>query len=883
MKEHLWHTLPLEEVFEKLITTQSGLSDEVAQQRLSEVGRNVLPRKKRSSWMSVLWNQFKSPLIYILLIAGGVKLVMREHLDSAVILAAVFVNTIIGFIQENKAENALEKLHSFISYNAKVRRNGVYTSINSQELVPGDVITLEAGDRVPADGRIISASDMEINEASLTGESAPVIKKAGVVGKGAIVGDRSNMIHMGTVVTKGFGTVLITSTGSETQIGEIASLINEAQEDPTPLQLQMQQLGKFLSYLILGIAIFIVLEGLWRGFDVIEIFETAIAVVVAAIPEGLVVSITVILTLGMQHILREKALVRKLVATETLGSTSVICSDKTGTLTEGVMEVTQLYVGAGSEGMSLEPSGAIAIDRYDDVKRALEIGVLCNDADIHINGEEVKMMGDSTDIALLKGARAFNQDKDKIRSAYQRITELPFNSDVKYMVSLHEYDDTHNIMCIKGAPEVVIGLTTGYHERNAKHIFSSKKKDGVLEVNREMTAQGLRVLAVAYKLVSKEHVTIHPIKDSKSFVFAGLFAMKDPLRKESKSTLHYTAAAGIRTVIITGDHKLTVSFIAQELGYTITDSNVVEGVELDDWSDEELFERVQHIDIYARVSPRHKIRIVEAWKKRGEVVAMLGDGVNDAPALKAADIGVAVGSGTDVAKETADIVLLDDNFKTIVMAIKRGRVIFDNIRKVTLYLLASSFSEVMLVVLALAFGYPLPITAIQILYINIITDSFPHLALAFEPAEPDVMQRKPRKKTEGIINKEMKFLIFGAGLVADFILFGIFLYLFYQGLPMDHVRTVMFFALAFNTLLYVFTTKSLTQPLYKINVLNNKYLLLAVLMGILIQLGAYFITPLRYALDITTLTSTDWIIIAGATFIKIICIEVGKIFFYKKS
>ncbi len=882
MSTTTFHNLSADDVLASVNSSAQGLATDEAARRLAEHGANALPQKRRASRLQVLLNQIKSPLIYILIIAGALKLALRDMLDASVIFTAVFVNSVIGYFQENKAENALEKLHNFISYHATALRDNEKTRLDSRDLVVGDIVFLDAGDRVPADGRLLRINDLEVNEASLTGESVPVAKSINSVDVGALVGDRTNMVHMGTVVTKGHGLFVVTGTGLHTELGEVAGLINETQEEPTPLQRRMERFGRLLSMAVLGIAIFIVLEGLWRSFDLLEIFEIAVAVAVASIPEGLVVSITVILTLGMQRILKEKALVRRLVATETLGSTSIICSDKTGTLTQGSMAVSHIVLGSSAkDALTLTKGGAATIHDYDDLKRAIEIALLANDAEILREDGEVKEVGDPTETALLHVAPEYQMDYNKIRVAYPRLDDIPFDSEAKFMASLHEFDAEHNIVMIKGAPEVLLELSSFHHRQTAKKALSAARKEYVLTRNDELTEQGLRVLAVAYKLVPKSTTKLSE-QQLKALVYTGLFAMEDPLREESKSTLKYTQAAGIRTVIITGDHKKTVATIARQLGFVITDTNIIEGRELDGWTDEELRERVRDIDVYARVSPRHKIRIVNAWQSHGEVVAMLGDGVNDAPALKAADIGVAVGSGTDVAKETSDIVLLDDNFKTIVMAIKQGRIIFDNIRKVTLYLLVDSFAEVVLVVGALALGYPIPITATQILFVNIMSDGFPHLALAFEPGERDIMKRKPRPKNEGILDKELKFLIFIVGLVTDIGLFGIFFYLFEQGYAIEHIRTIIFMALAFNSLLFVFSVKSLNKPLWKIDFFNNPYIFVAVALGIAVQLGAYFTPLVHNALGLVWLTRADWLLILAAASLKIIAIEIGKVFFYTK-
>ncbi len=884
MNKFLWHNLPEKEIFELLKSDKNGLSQKEARQRLKKYGFNKLPEKQKMSWFSVLLNQFKSPLIYILILAALVSFFLQQYIDMGVILAAVFINTIVGFIQENKAEETLAHLKKIVSYKSKVLRGGEEINIDSSQLVLGDILLLEAGDRVPADGRIFELNDFQVNEASLTGESMPINKEVGRLEKGAPMAERKNMVFMGTVVTRGRAKVIITGTGIKTNLGEIAQLVKETKEERTPLQLKLVKFSKTLGYIVLVACLFIFILGVLLGQNVFSMFETAVAIAVAAIPEGLLVAVTIILTVGMQRILRKKALVRRLIAAETLGSTSVICSDKTGTLTEGVMRVAYLLTGHCDLDKDLvHLDGKKTEHEFPDHYYLLSAGVICNNTVISQSKTELKeeFIGDSTETALLKAGFDSGLDYKELRDKNKRFDEIPFSTEIKYMATLNKKDDEHNIIYIKGAPEKILSFCSAVKIKGEEKRLTDELKAEILKNFNELTSKGLRVLGAAYKIVDKDKKTLQE-KDIEGFVFMGVFALKDPLRKEAKSTIDLCKLAGIYPVIITGDHRLTVKAIAQEIGMEVDDANILEGVDLDKMSDEELKKKVKEIKIYARVSPKHKLRIVNAWQAQGEVVAMLGDGVNDAPALKTADIGVALGSGTDVAKETADIILLDDNFKTIVEAVKQGRIIFDNIRKVIVYLLADSFTEMILIVGALIFRLPLPISALQILYINIIDDGFPNVALTFEPGESDVMEQKPRGKNEPILNSEMKFLIFIIGIFTDIVLFGLFIYLLNSGHEMAHVRTIIFTALALDSLLYIFSAKSLRRNIWDINPFSNRYLLLAVGFGLALQLFALYTPFMREILDLTILNMQEWSIIIGLALVKISAIEMGKYIFIHK-
>jgi P-type Ca2+ transporter type 2C len=885
MNKFLWHNLSDKEVFELLKASKNGLTQKEVDERLKKYGPNKLPEEKRISWFFVLLNQFKSPLIYILLVAAFISFILHELVDMWVILAAVFINTIVGFIQEIKAEKALAALKKYISYKSKVLRDGVEMNINSTKLVIGDILLLEPGVRIPADARIFELNDLQVNEASLTGESMPVGKENIVLDKGASIGDRKNMVFMGTTVTRGRAKAIVTGTGIKSQLGEIAQLVGETKDEQTPLQLKLAKFSQKLGLLVLAASVFLFVFGVVLGEEVFIMFEVAVAVAVAAIPEGLIVAVTIILTVGMQRILKKKALVRKLVAAETLGSTSVICTDKTGTLTEGVMRVSQILTGCcdmKKDVIDIDEKKKMD-DKISDHYQLLKAGVVCSNALISSKEDslEEEFIGDPTESALLRAGINGGLDYKKLRKENDRIAEIPFSTEIKYMATLNKGANQNNIIYLKGAPEKVLNFCSQIEINGEAKKLTKELKKQVLDNFDELTSKGLRVLAAGYKPVKKTQKELAET-DINDFIFLGVFALKDPLRKDAKRTIALCKSAGIKPVIITGDHRLTVKAIAEEIGLDVKAENILEGKDMDKISDEELREIVKDINVYARVSPKHKLRIVNAWQSHGHVVAMLGDGVNDAPALKASDIGVAVGSGTDVAKETADIVLLDDNFKIIVSAVKQGRVIFDNIRKVIVYLLSDSFTELILIAGSLIARLPMPITALQILYINIVDDGFPNVALTFEPAEKGVMKQKPRKKDEPILNSEMKFLIFIIGIVTDLILFALFIYLLKIDYAIDHIRTIMFTALAFDSLLYVFSAKSLRQNIWHMKLFDNKILLLAVAVGAGLQLFALYTPFMREAFDLVLLSSSEWLIIGGLAFVKISAIEAGKYIFITK-
>ncbi len=894
-----WHSLTAREILTKLKSSRRGLTSEEAKVKLKKVGLNILPKDNKFSNLKILISQFKSPLVYILLIAAAISFLLGEFIDGGVILMAVFINTIVGFIQESKAEKALGKLKEMVERKALVLRDGIEKEIATKFLVPGDVIILRAGDRIPADGRILEAHEFRVNEASLTGESVPVDKTSKVLnlsaaGKQSKEKEKNNLVYMGTVVTRGRAEAVVFATGVKTRFGEIAKLLKETKKELTPLQEKLKKFSQSFGIITLFLCLIIIIIGLWRGYDFFEIFTVAVAIAVAAVPEGLLVAVTVVLAIGMQRILKKRSLVRKLIAAETLGSTTVICTDKTGTLTEGKMQVDHILTGESELFLSSDKknnnSSNYHQEKREDHLAALKIALLCNNAIIENPDDELsswRIHGDYTEKALLLAAINAGLNPEKIKKEDFRLEEIPFDSERKYMATLNRSKDERKTIYVKGAPEEILN-------RSRYILISGKSKELKEEMARslkrrqnELSKKGLRVLAVAYrKLKNNEVLDFNEETEEgniNNLIFVGFLALKDPLREGARQTLKQAREAGIKTVMITGDYKLTAKAIANELGMAVGDKNILEGRELDELSNKEFLKRVSEIKVYARVSPAHKTRIVDAWQARGEVVAMTGDGVNDAPALKSADIGVALGSGTDVAKETADLVLMDNNFKTILMAIEQGRIIMENIKKIILYLLSDSFSELILISASLIFLIDketgraiLPLTAAQILWINIITDGFPNAALTVEPTDDGIMKEPPRKKGEPLIDLEMKSLIAIISVFTAFSVMAIFWFVLKTTGSLEEARTVAFVALGIDSLLYVFSCRSLKHSILKINPFSNPYLIAAVIGGLLLQLTAVYLPFFQKIFKTVPLSLSDWGLIMAVCLGVIFVIEVIK-------
>jgi len=889
MEKILWHALPLTKVFSELETDKHGLKSTEVEKRLKKNGLNKLPEEKKFSGISILLAQFKSPLIFVLVGAAIISFLLRDAIDTAIILIAIFINTILGFYQENKASKAVAYLKKLINLKAKILRDGQEIEISAEKIVPGDIIFLEPGDKIPADCRLIKIDNLEIIEASLTGESAPSDKNSENLEKGTPLADRENMVYSGTIVSKGKGLAVVCNTGINTELGQITQMVTETPEGKTPLQQQLSSFSATLTYIVIAICAIIVTIGKFQGRTIFGfgdearegMLNTAAAIAVAAIPEGLLISVTAILALGMQAILRHKALVRKLIAAETLGSVSIICTDKTGTLTEGEMQVSQIVTLEQDVifKKNLKYQNSSVLKNHDLI---LKICLLCNDAVIENPNEELqdwKILGGPTEKALLLAAIQSGIPIKELKKQQPRLLEIPFDSEIKYMATLNELDKAKNVVYVKGAPEKILEMSTQLRMGAKKESITDQKLKILKSKYEKFTSQGLRVLAFAYKQIPADD-QIELADELNDLIFIGFVALKDPLRPETKETFELARQAGIRPIIITGDHKLTAKAIVLELGLKVNQDNILTGDELDKISDDELAKKIKNIDIYARVEPRHKLRIISAWQKSGEIVAMTGDGINDAPAIKAADIGIALGSGTDVAKETSDMILLDNNFKTIIAAVEQGRVIFDNIKKVILYLLSDSFSEMILIIGALLLNMPLPILPAQIIWINLIADGLPNLALTFEPGEKEVMKEKPRKKNEKILDKEMKILIFIIGICTNLILLALFIFLLTSNqYTLLHIRTLIFAVVGIDSLLYVFSCRSLRHSVWTKNPFSNLYLLVAVVLGFILMILAIQQPHLQKIFNTESLELTDWLLVVSLSVIQIIGIEITKYYF----
>ena len=887
-----FHSKKIETCLCELKTSANGLAQAEVDKRVKKYGANKLAEEKPLGRMAILINQFKSPLIYILLAAGLIALILREHVDAGVIFGAVLLNTIIGYFQENKANQALTKLKQLVEHKALVLRGGHEIKIDSSLITVGDIIILRTGNRIPADARLIEAVGLKINEASLTGESIPSIKDTAPTAMGVALADRENMVYAGTVAVRGMGKAVVTAVGEKTEIGQIAKLVSGTVEEKTPLQSRLSKFSSLLGILTATICLLIVAIGVWQGRELFEMFIIAVAIAVAAIPEGLTVAVTVILVLGMQRILHQKALTRKLIAAETLGSTTVICIDKTGTLTEGKMSVAHIVI--GEKEFELNSLGSRQnSEEAKIVSLALQTAMMCNDAVIENPDDELadwRVIGAPTEMALLSAAAQSGLDRNKLLKVERKVDELPFVSENKFMITLHKKGPDNYILYEKGAPEKLLDKSVNFYHQGKKYKINKKERNKLNKTYEKLTNKGLRVIGVAVRYLATQPPLLNKrggvdgagvdwLQIDNNLTFIGFIALKDPLRPEAKETIQICRQAGIRPIIITGDHRLTARAIALEVGIKAGAENIMIGAELDKISDNKLKKLVKKIDIYARVSPHHKLRIVNALQKRGEVVAMTGDGINDSPALKAADIGLSLGTGTDVAKEASDIILLDNNFKTIVSAIRQGRIIFANIRKVITYLISDSFSEVILIVGSILMGMPLAVLPAQILWINIVNDGLPDFSLAFEKGDKNIMRDKPIKREEPIINNEMKAIVFGVGITRDLLILGLFIWFYRMGADINYLRTVLFAILGAKSLMSIFSLRSFHQPIWRLNPLSNLYLAGAVAISFTLLLLAIYWPPLQSILATVPLDKSIWLVILSIGLFGIIMIEFVKYWF----
>lgn len=863
-----WHSMGVKEVFKELGSDINGLTEEGAKKRLGEFGYNELVRKKRTTALEIFLGQFKNFLIIILLAAIFISIMIGEYIDAAVILLIVILNAVLGFLQEYRAEKSLEALQRMISPEMRIVRDGRIFKIPVKNLVPGDIIHIEEGDKIPADSRLIEISNLKVDESALTGESIPVEKNSHVIDLKTPLPERKNMVFTGTAVVYGRGIAIVTETGMSTEFGKIAGMLQTVKKEKTPLQARLDHLGKQIGILVLLISGIIFAVGILKQINPLSIFLTAVSLAVAAIPEGLPAVVTITLALGLNRMVKRNAIVRKLPAVETLGSTTVICSDKTGTLTRNEMTVRRIYVNddvISVTGEGYKPDGEFYTDNKkfkneEDMRFLLRISALCNNSYIDKKNDKL-FIGDPTEISLMVAAAKADLWQDELSKKYPRIAEVPFDSKRKRMTTIHG-GDSEVVAYMKGAPDIVIELCAGILRNGGEEILDNEERTKILGINDQFAGDALRVLAVAYRrnLTDAEEFNADDIE--KDFIFVGLLGMIDPPREDAKKAVEIARNAGICSVMITGDQKLTAIAVGREMDLFRDGYKVIEGTQLDDMGDDELESIVNDVAIYARVSPEHKLRIVKALKKRGHMVAMTGDGVNDAPALKESDIGIAMGiTGTDVTKEASDMILMDDNFSSIVAAIEEGRGIYDNIKKFVKFLLTSNLSEVLVIFLAIMIGFKdnvLPLIPVQILWVNLITDGLPALALGVDPNEPDVMRRRPRNPKEKIFGKSDILNLF---FVSSIITVGVLLmFSSYLGTG-DFIKaqTVAFTTLVMFEIFYALSCRSEKRTLLEVGILSNKYLILAAISSILLQLAVVEIPLLQAAFRTTPLSLLDWL------------------------
>ncbi len=911
-----WHTMQIDEVLGNLDTNaDTGLGLTEAEGRLRKYGHNQLEEKEGVSPIMLFLSQFNDFIVWVLIAAAIVSGFMGEWVDALAIIAIVIINAIIGFIQEYRAEKSLAALQKMSAPFSKVLRNGEMHSIPSRDIVPGDIALLEAGDYVPADGRLCSSFSLRTQEASLTGESTPVGKSTEPLLNSSLpIGDRENMMFMGTSVTSGKGMCVIVATGMHTELGKIAGLIQEAGKEETPLQRKLEVFGKKLVYLCLGIVTIVFLLELWRKDPLLEAFLTSVSLAVAAIPEGLPAIVTIALALGVQRMVKRHVLIRKLPSVETLGCATVICSDKTGTLTQNEMTVRKIFAngktfdvsgtGYTPEGNFVSNSMPLSEIEQQAVKKVLEIGVLCNNAYLKKDNNTWKIIGDPTEGAILSVAGKAGIWKEELEKRLPLLSEIPFDSDRKKMSTIRNTPDSL-LVCEKGAADVILKDCTKIYLEGEIRKLTENDIQSISNENNKMAGAALRVLGTAFKQFGHEMINQDPDSIERDMIFAGLLAMMDPPRPEVKDAVVTCYDAGITTVMITGDHKNTARAIGEELGFLGKNSKAIDGMELDNLSDNDLEKEVSQIAVYARVSAEHKLRIVKAWKKQGDVVAMTGDGVNDAPAVKEASIGVSMGiTGTDVTKEASDMVITDDNFASIVAAVEEGRGIYDNIKKSIHYLLSCNAGEILTMLFASIFNLPLPLFPIQILWINIATDGLPALALGVDPVDPDIMKRPARRSTEQIVDKKLGSLIIFQGFLIAFSTLFAYLYVLYdtscatlgclhwftnEVLPcalsgdLDRARTVAFSVMVVSQLFHSFNCRNARLSLFKVGVFANKKLLLATGLSLAMQIAIVYTPYLENVFKVTPLDLKDWITVFGFSSFTFVIMEIIKSFKRKNT
>ena len=890
-----WYNKGIQAISEELSAdVKKGLSKEEIAGRIEKYGYNELKEKEKESVWVKIGKQLKDFLVVTLIIASIVSGMVGEISDAIVIIAIVIVNAVLGVVQEGKAEKAMEALKKMSAPNARVLRSGHIEIIPAKNLVPGDVVFIEAGDSIPADMRLIESSNLKVEEASLTGESVPSEKDAGKAFDAEVsIGDRLNMAYMSTIVTYGRGKGIVVNTGTNTEIGRIAEAIQTFEDETTPLQQKLNELGKLLGLACLIICVIVFAIGFMRGGDILEMFLVSVSLAVAAIPEGLPAVVTIVLALGMKRMVQRNAIVRKLLAVETLGCVTVICSDKTGTLTQNEMTVVRAFTDGNIykiSGQGYNPAGEITFEdekinpeTEPGLKLLLSAGVLCNDSTLEQKDAKENLwgiIGDPTEGALVVAGAKAGYDKAKMNEGHVRIEEIPFDSERKMMTTFHDNFKQNKIVSFtKGAPDIILGRCSKMLQNGSVIDLTEAMKQQIAKVNSEFAGNALRVLAFTYREYDKLPEAISSDSIEKDLVFIGLMGMIDPARVEAFEAIKTCKEAGIKPVMITGDHKDTAVAIAAELGLMEEHSGVLTGNELDKFSDEELFNRVGNTSVYARVSPEHKVRIVEMLKKRGHIAAMTGDGVNDAMALKKADIGVSMGiTGTDVAKGTADIILMDDNFATIVSAVEEGRIIYSNIRKFVFFLLSCNIAEIFIIFLSILFNMPIPLVPIQLLWLNLVSDSFPALALGTEAGEPGIMKKKPRDTKEPILNKSLSTGILILSIAQTAAVLTAFRWaLNNYNKDLEIARTLAFTTLVVVELFMAFTCRSERYPVIKLGIFSNRALVLATITSFVLGIAVLYIPFLQPIFKTVSLGIRDWVMILLLSIIPVLTGEIYKL------
>jgi len=894
-----WHAMTIEEVLATLKTSPEGLSQEEAEKRLEQYGPNELRAGKKRSVLLLFLRQFKSFLILILLIAVGLSLatgwvktggnLMAAHeelVDAITITAIVIACAILGFVEEYRSERALELLREMAAPTARVIRDGEERVIPARELVPGDIVVLHMGDKVPADLRLIEEANLRMNEAVLTGESTPVDKETYPLPADTPLSDRINMAFSGTTVVYGRGKGVVVATGMNTEFGKIAALVEEIKEEVTPLEKRTAEIGRWLGALSLAVCFVVAGLGVLRGYDIMEMVLWGISLAVAAVPEALPAVVTGALAIGVREMAKRRAIVRHLPAVETLGCTSIICSDKTGTMTKGEMTVRRIYY-AGKfievTGVGYEPKGEFfsleskeKIDPLADegLSLLLRAAALCNDASLAMEDGRYVIRGDTTEGALVVLAVKAGMDVEGERRRLPRIGEVPFTSERKRMTTVHELPDGAIHAYMKGAPEIVLEKCDYIWDGDGPRPITEEDKERIMAANEEMASQALRNLAIAYKPLEEKRGEYDESIEMGDFIFLGIVGMIDPPREEVREAIGLCKKAGIKVSMVTGDHLLTAVAVAKELDMDVR--RALTGAELDKLSDDELRHVVEEVGVYARVSPEHKVRIVDALKEKGYVVAMTGDGINDAPALKKADIGVAMGiTGTDVTREASDMVLADDNFATIVAAVEEGRRIYDNIKKYLAYLMRCNIAEILVMVVAFILGFPLPLTAAQILWVNLTTDGLPALALGLDPAEPDVMARPPRDPNESVFTLEVKLYLTLIPIAMTGALMATLALFMAQGELM--ARSVFFLSMILMELACALNSRSLRKPVWEVGALKNRFLLVSVLVSALVTIPLFYTPVLNEAFRVVAIGLDGWLWAICLSVILFASVEIAKV------